>query len=204
MKINSEIRDKITIAANSLVAEGIESPTNDQVRERMGGGSLSHISPVMREWRDARKVGIAATLDMPDELKKAITTALGQLWATASKLAATSFEIVQQEAESAKAAIEKERGEALSRIDILERQVANKDSEISTQAEKISTLEAALEASRSAMSNVDAHKRALEFRIEDRDREIAGLKEELAIERSEMKTLQGELVKIAKGNKAQK
>ena len=55
MKIKPEIKERIVEAANALVAEGNENPTNEQVRERMGSGSLSHISPVMREWRESQK-----------------------------------------------------------------------------------------------------------------------------------------------------
>ena len=72
MNIKSEIREKIIVTAMSLVAEGNENPTNDQVRERMGGGSLSHISPVMREWRSSRKTELATVLEIPADLKKVI------------------------------------------------------------------------------------------------------------------------------------
>ena len=41
MKVKTEIKEKIIAAANALATEGIESPTNDQVRERMDSGSLS-------------------------------------------------------------------------------------------------------------------------------------------------------------------
>ena len=39
MKINPEIRERIIAAANFLATEGNDTPTNDQVREKMGGGS---------------------------------------------------------------------------------------------------------------------------------------------------------------------
>lgn len=35
-------------AAAALIAAGTLNPTNEQVRQHLGGGSLSHISPVMR------------------------------------------------------------------------------------------------------------------------------------------------------------
>ena len=70
MNVKQEIQDKIVAAASALVAEGVKNPTNDQVRERMGGGSLSHISPVMREWRQSRQEEVVAALEIPPELKK--------------------------------------------------------------------------------------------------------------------------------------
>ena len=70
--IKTEIKQKIMACADELVASGINEPTNDQVRERLGGGSLSHISPVMREWRGNRKDAVVVALDMPTELKNVV------------------------------------------------------------------------------------------------------------------------------------
>jgi len=42
---------RIEDAATALIAVGTPNPTNDQVRAHLGGGSLSHISPVMRAFR---------------------------------------------------------------------------------------------------------------------------------------------------------
>ena len=39
---------RIEDAAAALIAAGNPNPTNEQVRAHLGGGSLSHISPVMR------------------------------------------------------------------------------------------------------------------------------------------------------------
>lgn len=39
---------RIEDAAAALIAAGTPNPTNEQVRQHLGGGSLSHISPVMR------------------------------------------------------------------------------------------------------------------------------------------------------------
>lgn len=40
---------RIEDAAATLIATGVPNPNNEQVRAHPGGGSLSHISPVMRE-----------------------------------------------------------------------------------------------------------------------------------------------------------
>ncbi|WP_349496299.1 DNA-binding protein, partial [Escherichia coli] len=39
---------RIEDAAAALIAAGTPNPTNEQVRQHLGGGSLSHISPVVR------------------------------------------------------------------------------------------------------------------------------------------------------------
>lgn len=145
MKIKPEIRNKIIAVADALVAEGVESPTNELVRERMGGGSLSHISPVMREWRDSRKAEVVAALEMPADLKKVIETSVGQVWTTASKLASATAEAVRREADSAIDAATAERDEALAEISYLE--------------DRITELQKALDAKEQAISAARRHER---------------------------------------------
>ena len=58
----------------------------------MGGGSLSHISPVMREWRESRKAEIFVALDIPTDLMKGIETSISQVWTAASRLATAAIE----------------------------------------------------------------------------------------------------------------
>ena len=123
MKIKSEITDKIIQTANTLVAEGIENPTNEQVRERMGKGSLSHISPVMREWRVSRQAEVAAALEMPSNLKRAIESALSQVWTSASQLATVKIDTIRQETDTEIHTATGERDEALSEITRLETRI---------------------------------------------------------------------------------
>ncbi|EPA7564275.1 DNA-binding protein [Salmonella enterica subsp. enterica] len=42
---------RIEDAAAALIAAGTPNPTNVQVRDHLGGGSLATISPVMRAFR---------------------------------------------------------------------------------------------------------------------------------------------------------
>ncbi len=58
MNIKPEIRQRIIDTAAVL--------------KRMGKGSLSHVSPVMREWRNARKTQISSAFEIPPDLKKSI------------------------------------------------------------------------------------------------------------------------------------
>ncbi|MBL4679592.1 MAG: DNA-binding protein, partial [Pseudomonadales bacterium] len=116
MKVNPEIKDRIINTANALAAEGIEEPTNALVLERMGKGSLSHVSPVMRQWRESRKAEVSAALEMPVALKKTIEASLGQVWASASKLASITVENIKQEALASIEAASNERDEALAEI----------------------------------------------------------------------------------------
>lgn len=198
MKVKPEIKEKIVAAANALVAEGTEGPTNDQVRERIGGGSLSHISPVMREWRDSRKAEVGAALEMPADLKKAVETSLGQVWAVASKLATSTVEAVRQEAEAAVEAATGERDEALAEISRLEKQLAELQKALAEKDQVIAQMQGELDQKCTQGAKLVSDNAALTARVEDRNEHIKTLKAELQESRDDNKALQGELVEIAR------
>lgn len=198
MKVKPEIKEKIIAAANALAAEGIESPTNDQVRERMGSGSLSHISPVMREWRESRKAEVVAALEMPADLKKAIESSVGQVWTAASKLASATIETVRQEAGTAIEAATGERDEALAEITRLENQIAELEKALADKEQEGNQVKTELEQERGQNTKLTTENAALVARVDDRDEQIKGLKTELKEARDDNKALQGELIEIAR------
>ena len=62
-----------------VLAAGNASPTNEQVRAHLGGGSLSHISPVMRALRARlREQAAGQTPALPAELAQLLTLARGE------------------------------------------------------------------------------------------------------------------------------
>ena len=79
---------RIEDAAAALIAAGTANPTNEQVRAHLGGGSLSHISPVMRAFRARQREQRAEQLPaLPPELAQLLTGQLGLLWQAAVKQA---------------------------------------------------------------------------------------------------------------------
>lgn len=201
MNIKPEIRDKFIAAANALVAEGIENPTNEQVRKKAGGGSLAHISPVMREWRESRKAEVIAALEMPGDLKKVVENSIGLIWAAASKLAQASMQAYRQEADETIDAVTQERDEALSEIQRLEARLVELEKIVADKDQTISKGNADLESERAQHAKATAENAALAARIEDRDTQIQGLKAELKEARDDNKALQKELVEIARKTK---
>lgn len=203
MRVRQEIKEKIVGAANALAAEGNESPTNDQVRERMGGGSLSHISPVMREWRESRKSEVAAALEIPADLKKVIETSVGQVWATASKLASASIEAVRQDAEVAIEAATAERDEALEEVRRLEEKLIQLEEAASEKDQVIADLQDELKESQKERLDLTGRCSTISTRLEDRDEQLKSLKAELKEVRADNKALQADLVEIARGRSEQ-
>ena len=79
---------RIEDAAAALIAAGTPNPTNEQVRQHLGGGSLSHISPVMRAFRARqREQAVEQATPLPPELAQLLTGQLGLLWQAAVKQA---------------------------------------------------------------------------------------------------------------------
>lgn len=197
MKIKPEIRDKILSAANSLQAEGVEAPTNEQVREYMGGGSLSHISPVMREWRDSKKSEVAAALEIPADLKKIIETSLGQVWVSASKLASTTIDNIRKEADSSIETATAERDEALSEIIRLEGIIAELRKIQEEKDQCIIDAEREQEGTNNKIMHLSTENSSLTARIDEKNDQIHDLKDEIKGYRSDYKKLQDQLVEIA-------
>jgi Plasmid replication region DNA-binding N-term len=181
MLIKPEIKERIVAAANALAAEGSDSPTNDQVRDRMGGGSLSHISPVMRDWRESRKTEVGVALEIPADLKKAIETSVAQVWLTASKLASSTVDTVKQEAEAAVEAATSERDEALEEIIRLEERIADLLNVLTEKDQSIKSVQDKLDEEFARSARVTSDNAALTTRMEDRDEQIKSLKAELKL-----------------------
>ena len=125
MTIKPEIQQRIVAAAEELVAEGVDKPTNEQVRERLGGGSLSHISPVMREWRESQMVTAVAIRDMPKEIRTVLERVGAELWRSASQLADEDVERIRAQSNEQLKAAHDERDEALREIERLEARITS-------------------------------------------------------------------------------
>lgn len=110
----------ILAAADALVAEGVGQPTNDQVRAKLGGGSIADISPVMRKWREAQKQTAGNRLTMPLSIVQVGERFVSQLWSAAEAEAAQALETLRAERDAQVEAIEAERDEALGEITRLE------------------------------------------------------------------------------------
>lgn len=198
MKINPEIKERIVNTANTLVAEGITEPTNSLVLERMGKGSLSHVSPVMREWRALRQAGVSASLEMPADLKKSIEISLSQVWTSASKLTAITVENVRHEAQVSIKEISDERDEALLDILRLENKISELEVLLVEKDRGINHIKNEVEAEREKCIKHITEVAILTTRLDDRDDQIKNLKVIVNDDKKNNKRLQDELLGIAK------
>ena len=109
---------RIEDAAAALIAAGTPNPTNEQVRQHLGGGSLSHISPVMRAFRARqREQATEQATPLPPELAQL-------LWQAAVKQAEAGALAAREQADDDIARADKERDEALANVAALESELA--------------------------------------------------------------------------------
>ncbi|KAA0260927.1 DNA-binding protein [Hafnia alvei] len=116
---------RIEDAAAALIAAGTPNPTNEQVRQHLGGGSLSHISPVMRAFRARQREQAAEqTAPLPTELAQLLTGQLGLLWQAAVKQAEAGALAAREQADDDIARADQERDEAQAKVAALESELA--------------------------------------------------------------------------------
>ncbi|WP_342447241.1 DNA-binding protein [Escherichia coli] len=116
---------RIEYAAAALIAAGTPNPTNEQVRQHLGGGSLSHISPVMRAFRARQREQAAEqATPLPAELAQLLTGQLGLLWQAAVKQAEAGALAAREQADDDIARADQERDEALANVAPLESELA--------------------------------------------------------------------------------
>lgn len=201
MKISEETRDSIIGAANDLLAEGNANPTNEQVRSRLGKGSLSHISPVMKEWREARKAEAKTALEMPRGLSQAVHESIGRLWGVATGLAQASFEAHRKEADEAVGYAEQERDEALSEVGRLELDVEELKKAFSAERVKLESLEGKLEREVSRNAELVAENSSLRSDLSARREQLDALRLDMDVVRQDYRSLQAELIDMAKSGR---
>lgn len=116
---------RIEDAAAALIAAGNPNPTNDQVRAHLGGGSLSHISPVMRAFRARqRELASEQTPALPPELARLLTGQLTLLWQAAVKQADAEMLATREQADADIAQADQERDDAQAKVAQLESELA--------------------------------------------------------------------------------
>lgn len=133
---------RIEDAAAALIAAGTPTPTNVQVRDHLGGGSLATISPVMRAFRARqREQASEQTPALPPELAQLLTGQLALLWQAAVKQADADIEQADLERDTAQNWV----AELESELAVLREVQAERDrllAEVRTLREQVSRLTA--------------------------------------------------------------
>ncbi|EHY4895186.1 DNA-binding protein [Salmonella enterica] len=116
---------RIEDAAAALIAAGTPNPTNVQVRDHLGGGSLATISPVMRAFRARlREQNAEETIPLPPELQQLLTGQLSLLWQAAVQQADNGALAAREQADADIEQADLERDAAQARVAELESELA--------------------------------------------------------------------------------
>jgi chromosome segregation ATPase len=174
---------------------GTPNPTNEQVRQHLGGGSLSHISPVMREFR-TRQRALASELTpaLPPELAQLLTDQLTLLWQAAVKQAEAGALAAREQAEDDIARADQERDEAVAKVATLESELAVLREVVAERdrlLEDVRELRAEALPLREQVARLTATGEHLAAQMQD-------TKAELKESRAENRTLQTELLTLAR------
>ena len=184
---------RIFEAADSLASLGITSPTNDQVLEKMGGGSIADVSPAMREWRGKKKLSDQIMFSMPDNIKEAGLRFTTQIWAYVDSEAKVRVDQAQNEANIKTSELEEELQECLNSIASLEDSLATKNTDYNSLKEELNNANEEIKALEKSAHRLELDKEKALTRLE-----IAKENEESY--RKQVSVLQNELVLLAKLN----
>ncbi|MFX2610912.1 DNA-binding protein [Enterobacter mori] len=188
---------RIEDAAAALIAAGTPNPTNEQVRQHLGGGSLSHISPVMRAFRTRQREQRAEqTTPLPPELTQLLTGQLGLLWQAAVKQADADTLAAREQADADIAQADRERDEAQTKVTALE-------SELAVLREVVAERDRLLQDVRALREEALPLREQVARLTATGEHQAAQLKEtkaELKGAREENRALQAELLILARGD----
>ncbi|HIA9183992.1 TPA: DNA-binding protein [Escherichia coli] len=195
MNISNDIRARIESAAEALVSEGVNSPTNEQVRQKLGGGSLSHISPVMREWRRRlREQADTPALPVPDTLQQLAVDLAARLWQQACELAEGNAAAVREQADADIAQADEQRDEALEEVRRLEAELTF----LRGVADERDQLRGQLEETRAALAESRTNNAVMQATADAGTRQLEDTRAELKLAREDNRALQAELLQLAR------
>lgn len=112
-------QEQVNQIADTLAADG-KRITVALVREALGGGSYSTLSPLVKTWREAQASEAAAVDALPEEAEAAGAQATRTIWATAMAHAQMRIDLAQQHAAQRVSEAEAEKTEAVAEIERLE------------------------------------------------------------------------------------
>jgi len=157
-------QQQIVDAAEALAAEGA-TPTMENVRARMGGGSFSTISPVLRAWKAENQAKIVQSQEAPPEAIDAGAKAAGAIWSAAMATTEQRIEDVERLADVRVKTAEREADAALADIARLEAAIQDAQAETGKTA-------ADLEAERQAHAETRARTATAEAQASEREKRI--------------------------------
>ena len=162
-------QNQVNAAADALAARN-ERVTIASVRDELGGGSFTTLSPWVKAWKEQHIAEAAAAEELPEEAQRAGEAAARSIWAAARADAAERIELIQANADQRIADAETGTAEALAEVQRLEKTVEAREAEYQT-------LEQTLDGARAARDENAAT-------VQSREATIESLREQLTEQRA--------------------
>jgi chromosome segregation ATPase len=195
------ITKEAVFEAATTIAQAGQKPTTINVRERLGTGSFTTISGLLREWRAGRKtVESVRNEEIPQEIREAGHQLIQTLWMTASswlsRELATARKVASEQVEEAESQVQ----EVMAALEVLEKE---RDELIQTKDElnrrcqalesRCSALEATVTELRTELQNERQHQRTLSEKLATEGARAAALEERGKLEQVRSQQLQAEI-----------
>lgn len=188
-------QEQVFEAAQRLAAKG-EVVTVQTVRETLGFGSFTTITPHLREWRSQGKQPSALPVTVPAEVEAAGGKAIAAIWQAAEELARREIEAIRHGAQRQVAEARFETEEMFAEVSRLEQQADAANRQITDQAEKIEALRDALARSQAQLALQASSEREFIARLNEAKMEIDQLRETSQQKVEECALLRGELLAV--------
>jgi chromosome segregation ATPase len=120
-----------------LQSDGL-NPTQNAVRDALGGGSFATIAPVIKKWREQLNENEQLiNIVIPASVETALSTLGGQLWRSATSEAEARMTSEREALASARDELDKERADYNDAIATLEKESESKDTKINEITQKL-------------------------------------------------------------------
>ena len=175
-------------AAERLLADTGRIPTVEAVRETLGGGSFSTLSPVLRDWRRQRQTGAPVVGEIPARVRVALERATAALWGALREEVEERAARAREEAGARAGEAEAERGEALREVARLEAELARAAGSAARERE---ALIRERDEARAALAGAREENATLAERARQQESRIKALATELEAERRARRAAEG-------------
>ncbi|RUR51947.1 DNA-binding protein [Vreelandella populi] len=197
--------EAVSAVANGLVEKG-ERPTLANVRNALGGGSFTTLSPLLKKWKEDQILEAAeAPLveDAPEEISSEVNAMAARIWQSAISLANTRLAAEREALEQTRQTLEAEKAETAELADSIEADLARLTGEFKKLQEEleVATVSLADAHNRIALKDDEIAQKAQEIRDVSAGKDAAKaradeLSEFLKTEQSSRSSLEAEISRL--------
>lgn len=202
-------REKVFAAADQLVDSG-SKPTLVNIKDILGGGSFTTISPLVAEWKESKRQAVAVVkAPLPDSVSRALSQVADQVWSAAQEeaernvaseresLHTASAELAEREADLLDA-IKSNEAEIRSLTEKLESAIQSAADFADNSAQERAALTAGIENLKLDKARLEEQGRSLETMADERKQQLAAADKEITDLQAKIEVLRTEREAIEK------